>query len=750
MPDFYERTDDPTLVNTTTDGDQTAPVIAVFGDGSHVVVWTDTSGGDPAAPDIKAQLFGSDGEKIGGEFSVATATAGAQASPSVAALADGRFVVTWIDESGEGGDGSGFGIKAQIFDAAGATIGGEFLVNSFTESTQSQPVVAGLADGGFVISWADASGEGGDDSGASIKAQLYDAAGMRIGGEFLVNTTTDLDPSEPAIVALSTGGFSIAWEGRDPSYGTPAIFVQTFDAAGAAIGGEQRVNAGTYFFQNSPSIAAIESGFVVVWEGRGGNWEEDIVKAQLFDLAGQKSGGELKLTVPAETSVTEPSVQGLSDGGFIVTWNRWAASGDSKDIYTQAFDHQGRPVGDLLLVHADADGNQDSSQVAELPSGEIAIVYADNSDTVGDASGYAVRLQRFSTTDTLDGTLEDDVLNGGPGDNEINGGEGDDSLSGGAGADLLDGGNGIDTARYEWSEAGVDVDLARAGPQLGGDAEGDVLTSIENLTGSGHADTLRGDDAGNRLSGGEGDDLLDGAGGADRLEGGRGNDNFVVDDSGDIIVEAAGEGSDTVRSWVDFVLPDHVEQVVLTGSAAINGTGNSGANTIVGNGAANRLDGRGGADTMRGGGGNDVYIVDNISDRVTELSGQGVDTVRSSVSHTLANHIENLALTDAGFIDGTGNGLANVISGNAKANKLDGGAGADTLRGGKGHDTYIVDNGGDTVIEAAGEGTDTIRTYVSYTLPEEVEALALGGAGVTDATGNALDNRLYGNAKANV
>ena len=150
------------------------------------------------------------------------------------------------------------------------------------------------------------------------------------------------------------------------------------------------------------------------------------------------------------------------------------------------------------------------------------------------------------------------------------------------------------------------------------------------------------------------------------------------------------KATDLVQASVSFILGSDVENLTLTGVGNINGTGNTGANTITGNTGNNSLDGGGGTDNLIGGKGDDIYVVDG-GDTVTEAAGEGTDLVQSSVTFTLGANVENLTLTGVGNINGTGNTGANIITGNDGNNSLDGGGGTDNLIGGTGDDIYVVD-----------------------------------------------------------
>jgi Ca2+-binding RTX toxin-like protein len=276
----------------------------------------------------------------------------------------------------------------------------------------------------------------------------------------------------------------------------------------------------------------------------------------------------------------------------------------------------------------------------------------------------------------LAGLGGNDILKGGGGADTLYGDSGNDTLKGGGGADTLNGGSGIDTANYYDSGAGVFVSLYNDVAAYG-DAEGDELNSIENVTGSAYHDDLWGDDGANVLRGNAGDDSLKGFGGADTIYGGDDNDSLYGMD-----------GNDTLRGE--------------NGNDMLNG------------GAGN--------DTMIGGLGNDSYYVDSASDVVTELAGQGTDVVYSTAfAYTLADNVETLSLstsTNTG-VYGTGNAQSNTIFGNGNDNVLNGGAGADALSGLGGNDTFVFQAGqahGDSVYEFNGNGAAAgdLLQFVGY------------------------------------
>lgn len=390
----------------------------------------------------------------------------------------------------------------------------------------------------------------------------------------------------------------------------------------------------------------------------------------------------------------------------------------------------------------------------------------------------------------LVGTFLDDTLNGLGGNDTLVGFPGNDTLDGGTGADFMAGGEGNDLYyvdntldRVEESVGqGNDVAVTTISYTLPANVERLAISArfdnttptdgtgneLDNLlTGNGAQNALRGLAGNDNITGNGGNDTLDGGVGSDRMEGGEGDDTFIVDNAGDVVVENANQGNDLVVSSLSYTLGANLERLTLDGTTPIDGTGNELDNELIGNNAANTLRGLAGNDRLRGGGGNDqleggagtdqlegglgddLYIIGDAADVVTEAANAGTDTVQASVSYALGANVENLTLTGAGNLNGTGNDLNNVLTGNAGNNTLDGKGGIDTLSGGLGNDRYIISDAEDIVTEAANAGTDTVQASVSYALGANTENLTLTGTGNADGTGNDAANTLLGNAGVN-
>ena len=269
--------------------------------------------------------------------------------------------------------------------------------------------------------------------------------------------------------------------------------------------------------------------------------------------------------------------------------------------------------------------------------------------------------------DAMAGLDGDDILQGGGGDDSLDGGAGNDALYGGTGDDVLTAGDGSDHVQ---GDDGDDT--------LNGDGGNDWM-----LGGAGD-DTLNGGAGRDRLFGHDGNDTLDGGISNDILTGGRGNDTYVVDHSLDIVNENAGEGTDTVQSAITYTLGDNLENLSLTGSAAIDGLGTGGANTLIGNSGANTLTGNGGNDTLRGMDGDDVLHGGAVYDKL--YGGDGADVLNAGDG---GDHVQG----DAGD---------DTLNGEGGNDWMLGGTGADTVNGGAGHDRMFGNDGNDRMTGGAG------------------------------------------------
>lgn len=477
--------------------------------------------------------------------------------------------------------------------------------------------------------------------------------------------------------------------------------------------------------------------------------------SQNFDLAVQNTNDAPTLsisladTVATETQVFTYTIPSNSfadvDVGDVLTYSATLANGAALPSWL-SFNAATRTISGTPL----------DANIGQL---EIRV-------TATDIAGTSVQDNFLLTINPLNRNIV-----GTSGNDTLVGGQGNDTIDGGAGVDNMKGGKGNDTyivdiatdVVVENLNEGIDtIQSSVTLTSLAANVENITLTGITAINGTGN--TLN-----NVITGNSANNTLNGGVGADTLQGGLGNDIYVVDNVGDIIVENVGEGTDAVQSSITYTLGAEVENLTLTGTAAINGTGNDLSNSITGNTAANiltggnsndTLNGGAGADTLIGNAGNDTYVLDNLGDVVVENAGEGTDTVQTSITLTsLAANVENLTLTGTAAINGNGNALDNLLTGNATNNTLNGAegndtlngaAGIDTLIGGLGNDVYVLDSTTDIITENANEGTDTVQSSVTQTsLAANVENITLTGTTAIDATGNALDNVLLGNAAIN-
>ena len=498
----------------------------------------------------------------------------------------------------------------------------------------------------------------------------------------------------------------------------------------------------------------------------------------------------------------------LIDGG---SGADYMVGGDGDDIYIVD------QIDDVVVESQDQGLDQVSSSVSYSLADHIenlTLIGALDIDGAGNRAANDIR-----------GNVGDNVLYGDAGDDHLYGNAGVDLLNGGTGADWMEGGQGND--RYIVDNVG-DTVVERAGEgfdmidtsisytlstnvealrlmgiQGAVDAHGNAGNNFLNAVwvdvapAAGTQIRLYGEGGDDNLLGSRYGDLLDGGTGADKMTGGNGNDTYVVDNAGDVAIEQAGQGFDTVDTSVSYTLGANVEALRLMGiQGAVDAHGNAGNNwlnavwvnvapaagtqirlygeggndDLQGSRYGDLLDGGTGADRMTGGLGNDSYVVDNAGDIVVEQAGAGYDVVTSSIGYALGDNVEAVRLIGVAAgatVVAQGNDLNNELNavwvdqsakvsllggggndrllGSRYDDLLDGGTGADTMRGGRGNDSYVVDSVTDLVYEQAGEGYDVITSSVGYRLGANVEGLRLvgvaEGASVV-AQGNDLNNSL--------
>jgi Ca2+-binding RTX toxin-like protein len=717
---------------------------------------------DAGTSTVRGQTFGYDGATIGGEFNVFNdGSTGSATGFSAAGMADGRLVIAAAGQAIDALDTDG-GILARVLDTRvpGEQIIGpadgarrDLLVGTAGDDAvdgreDDDEVHGGLGDD-FVIGGSgndQVFGEAGRDTliGGSENDTMDGGADddLLIGG-FGVDTMAGGDGSDTISYQGEFSNFAInllvgqTSSDRNPANSsTPGSGIEdTFTSIENVIGGEGNDTITGDAIGNTLSGRA---GNDVISGGGGRDYMDggdgnDTLRGDSGDdvLSG---GGGNDTIIGGDGTGDEVQFNGTR-ASYTVTFNRTTSvftidhtggGEDGKDTVSgvEWFQFQGERISATQL------GN---NPTPPPPAGGLTIRGTNGANTLVGTAGNDLMLG-LGGNDTMSGLGGDDTMDGGAGSDVMSGDGGNDIMDGGAGLDTLNGGIGNDTL-----EGGLGRDF------LSGDAGNDKLL---------------GGDGNDTLVGGAGTDTLDGGLGADTMTGGAGNDTFLVDLAADLVVEAAGEGTDTVKSLVSYTLVSQVENLELQGDDNLNGTGNNLNNRITGTIGANVLSGLGGDDTLVGGDGNDTldggtgndrmegglgddtYVLDSSGDVVVEAVSQGNDTVRvtatTAITFSLGN-IENLILTGTAAHGGVGNASDNTMTGNAGANTLSGGGGNDTINGAGGAD--ILDGGAGIDTLGGDAGADTINGGAGNDIID-------GGAGNDILRGDAGNDRLTGDLGA--
>jgi Ca2+-binding RTX toxin-like protein len=448
----------------------------------------------------------------------------------------------------------------------------------------------------------------------------------------------------------------------------------------------------------------------------------------------------------SSSSVPHASVRAVGNGNY--EWYSFsAAAGETVtididdtigiDTVVRIYDANGNPLAQNDDGPRDVGSSvrQDSFLSFTVPAGGVYYIVVGTYAGAGNGGFVAYDPIPAGATYTLNVSLsgadapvsgyEGSRLDGGEGNDQLHGGLGGDILVGGLGDDTMTGGAG-DDFYYVDSRSDTVVEIAGEGTdtvytRVSFDGR---AVHIENLRAQGNAAiNLIGNDLNNAIIGNNAANIIKGQGGDDSMQGLGGNDTYYVDSRGDVVIEVAGGGVDTVFSTVSYDgRAAHVENITLLGATNANVVANDLNNTIIGNNAANVIKGQGGDDYMQGLGGGDTYYVDSRGDTVVEVSGGGVDTVFSTVSFDARfTHVENVTLLGGANANAVANDLNNTLVGNSATNIIIGYGGADYLTGGGGADVFrytaasdssysnydrIMDLGDDDFIDLRGVDAD--------------------------------------------
>ncbi|MGB2697002.1 MAG: hypothetical protein WBD28_03975, partial [Candidatus Zixiibacteriota bacterium] len=311
---------------------QTSPSVAVFKDGSFVLVWQDERNGDW---DVHAQKLDSSGVTIGTNFQIPQESEFSdQLYPDVARWGDSSFIVIWV-EDGEGN------IYAQRFNPNLTTNGSRITVNDNQISTPDlKPDLAAFPDGGFVVAWQ------GINGGLNIYARRFDSAGSPTGSSFKVNDGASVLPELPSVAVDTSGAFVVVWNDyRDED---KDIYFKRYDASGNPIGTDIIANtdAGTEVQYQPKVTLGKDKDFMITWIDLR-NVNEDIY-ARLFSWDGTAKTGDQKVNTGVDLQI-DPDIGADSSGKFIIAWADYRK--DLPAVYMQRYDTDGNNLGPNIVIY---------------------------------------------------------------------------------------------------------------------------------------------------------------------------------------------------------------------------------------------------------------------------------------------------------------------------------------------------------------------------------------------------------------
>ena len=668
-------------------------------------------------------------------------------------------------------------IALQKVGANGALIGSTSFITNPT--LQGNYDIHALADGSLALVWDDSTqfntlGVNGFIKTDEVYMQLVDADLVPMGSPVDISSERG-SVTDPQIVKVDQETVAVAWQGYDTESSAkdnwislreievdyrPAISNQTFsvdqDQTLSATVSASDLNLNetlTFSSSDIPSWLTLSSnGLLAAIPGNDQVGSHDF-SVTVTDSSGMESTSTVTVQVnnvnDAPTgSVTATLSDGSEDTPSVITPTELLSGfsdidGDSLAVTgltvsvgsvsiegdgTFKFNPGSGYRGPVTLNYQVDDGHGGSASASQRLD-----IWGTSGGNHNGTSGSDIYYGSNQFDNVLAGNGDDEV-HAGPGNDVIDGGGGNDTLIGGTGFDILKGGPGDDDYYVEDLDAVVELFSGATGghDRIFTDIDFNAPTNVEELIATGIGaltlngnilnNRLKGNDSANSLAGGEGSDTLVGMGGhdhldgglgRDRMEGGSGNDEYIVDASTDIVFELDAEGTDHVFSSANHTLGNYIENLTLTGTGDIAGSGNGLDNVIIGNAGNNLISGGAGDDQMHGGDGDDIYVIDSVLDVITDTS--GIDTVRTSISYTLQDGLENAQLLGIRRTDLTGNAANNELVGNFGINILDGKGGTDTLTGGSQGDVFVSsvsDGTYDTIMDFS-SGEDSISIYAN-------------------------------------